>query len=182
MLLWFTASDCPFAFFKLVLKYYILQCYVITLVKKIYQYKVVLQKGRSVLHFGNHFMSLVCILLWIVFSNVLLWIWSQIITSRVVLEVVNLTEWFLVIAKVENKSDILQVSFYSWFSIPWEVMVFNATFNNISVISWRSALLETNDIQYVTDKLYNIMLYRVYLAVGGIRTHNLSGDMHCLHR
>jgi hypothetical protein len=61
-------------------------------------------------------------------------------------------------------------------------MVFNATFNNISVISWRSALLETNDIQYVTDKLYNIMLYRVYLAVGGIRTHNLSGDMHCLHR
>ena len=38
-------------------------------------------------------------------------------------------------------------------------MVFNATFNNISVISWRSVLLveETG----VTVKLYHIMLYRV---------------------
>jgi hypothetical protein len=37
------------------------------------------------------------------------------------------------------------------------LMVFNATFNNISLISWRSVLLmeETE----VTDKLYHIMLY-----------------------
>jgi hypothetical protein len=37
------------------------------------------------------------------------------------------------------------------------VMVFNATFNNISVISWRSVLLKkpekTSDIPQVTDKL-----------------------------
>jgi len=41
-------------------------------------------------------------------------------------------------------------------------MVFNATFNNISVISWRSVLLvvETIDLPQVTDKLYLIMLYR----------------------
>jgi hypothetical protein len=40
-------------------------------------------------------------------------------------------------------------------------MVFNATFNNISVISWRSVLLaeETTDLSQVTDELYHIMLY-----------------------
>jgi len=37
-------------------------------------------------------------------------------------------------------------------------MVFNATFNNISVISWRSVLLgeETRDLPQVSVKLYNI--------------------------
>jgi len=47
------------------------------------------------------------------------------------------------------------------------LMVFNATFINISVISWQSVLLvkktgdteKTTDVSQVTDKIYHILLH-----------------------
>jgi len=63
--------------------------------------------------------------------------------------------------------------------------VFNASFNNISVISWRKfywwkkpvypvKTIVMIDLSYVTSKVYHIMFYRVHLAISEIQTHNVT--------
>ena len=69
-------------------------------------------------------------------------------------------------------------------------MVFNATFNNISVISWQSVLLveETGvpgENHQPATSHWQTLSHNVVLRtprLSGILTHNVSGDRDLLHR
>ena len=66
-------------------------------------------------------------------------------------------------------------------------MVLNATFNTNAVISWRSVLLveETGvsaENHRPTVSQWQTLSHIVVSRLCGIRTHNISGDMHWLHR
>jgi hypothetical protein len=62
-------------------------------------------------------------------------------------------------------------------------MVFNATFNNISVISWRSVLLveETGENHWPAECHWQTLSHNDVLStphMSGIRTRNVIGDRH----
>ena len=65
-------------------------------------------------------------------------------------------------------------------------MVFDATINNIAVISWRSVLLveeigvpeKTTDLSQVTDKLISQSVVNLTININSVRTRNLSGNRH----
>jgi hypothetical protein len=101
---------------------------------------------------------------------------------------------------IQNVSNFVSYKTNKWINIFWGqyhwkiclvwFMVFNATFNNISAISWQSVLLveETrvpSENHWPVASQWQTLSHNVVWrtpSLSRIRTHNVSGDGHRLHR
>ena len=147
---------------------------------------IVHQKKKHVwvyIFFKIYLFSMIDVFLW--FVGKYLWCMAYWEISVIVFllycwsDCLSVFPWTYLIGLVQGFSES-NVSWFWWLG----VMVFITTFNNISVISWRSVLLLENPtyLPQVTDKLFHIKLYRVHLVMSMIQTHNFNVDRHWFHR
>ena len=90
--------------------------------------------------------------------------------------------WYVFYKMLRNLYNCRKCNYVGWLV---GLMVFNATFNNISVISWGSVLLveETwENHQTVTNHWQTLSHHVVHLTLIEIQSHNNNGDRHWLHK
>jgi len=102
------------------------------------------------------------------------WIWTK--------------RWMLFMKTTYHSCKISVSNKHTKHTKPICLMVINATFNNISVISWRSVVLveETGgpgeNHRPVESNWQTLSHNVVHLVLIEIRAHNISGDRHWFHR